>query len=271
VANRDEDSFYDNGRYNSQDVYLAYRYGPDAATLFDASFDYYDVDFTDNAGWNRATQDLIDHGRYITGQGRQANGSRVPGAGAVISPSGLVRLPRSRTYTDPDDVNGADSYTVNLHLSHRLTDRLRVENRTLYQHLAREEVAQNSFVEIIDGADTVENRSEVIADYTLSLFGQTLRQQSDVGLDFRYHDILGYSQFDTEADNPVDLAGPLVNRRIPLTAGQKAALVELRPGLFVSPGAQYDRNGDGVGRLPAVRHHRFQRLPARPVPAAGCS
>ncbi len=247
VENRDEDSYYDHGRYDSQNIYAAFRYRPDGDTLFDVSFEYFDVNFTDNAGWNRATQDLIDNGRYITGQGRQPNGSPVPGAGAVVSPSGIVKLPRSRTYTDPDDVNGADSYNVNLHLTHRLNDLLRVENRTLYQHLQRDEVARNSFVEIIDGANTVESRIELIADYSLPLFGHAMRQQSDVGLDFRYHDVLGFSQFSTEADNPVDLAGPLVNRRIPLTPAQQAALVALRPGLFVSPGAQYDRNNDGAG------------------------
>jgi len=59
--------------------------------------------------------------------------------------------------------------------------------------------------------------------------------------------VLGYSQFTTEADLPIDLTGPLSNRRIPLTDAQKARLVELRPGVFVSPGAQYDIDNDGSG------------------------
>ena len=247
IENRNEDSFYDHGRYDSQDFYLAYRLQPDTQTRFDANFEYFNVNFTDNAGWNRATQDLIDHGRYITGQGVQANGSRVPGAGAIVSPTGTVQLPRSRVYTDPDDRNGANSYSAGLSFAHRFGNGLRVENRTLYQHLAREEVAQNSFVEIIDGADTFEDRLEVKADYALPLLGLETHQQSDVGLDFRYHDVKAYSQFNTEADNPVDLAGPVAGRRIALTAAQAAALVQLKPGLFVSPGAQYDLNRDGNG------------------------
>ena len=247
IENRNEDSYYDHGRYDSQDFYLAYRLQPDGQTRFDANFEYFNVNFTDNAGWNRATQDLIDHGRYITGQGRQANGSRVPAAGAVVSPSGTVQLPRSRVYTDPDDRNGADSYSATLHFAHGFANGLRLDNRTLYQHLAREEVAQNSFVEIIDGADTLEDRVALIADYDLPLLTLDTHQQSELGLDFRYHDIKGYSQFDTEADNPVDLAGPLVQRRIPLTPAQQARLVQIKTGLFVSPGAQYDLNHDGSG------------------------
>ena len=247
IENRNEDSFYDHGRYDSQDFYLAYRLQPDAQTRFDANVEYFNVNFTDNAGWNRATQDLIDHGRYITGQGVQASGSRVPGPGAIVRPTGTVQLPRSRVYTDPHDRNGADSYTASLRFAHRFDTGLRVENRTLYQHLAREEVAQNSFVEIIDGADTFEDRLELKTDYAVPLLSLDTHQQSDVGVDFRYHDIKGYSQFNTEADNAVDLAGPLAGRRIPLTAAQQAMLVQLKPGLFVAPGAQYDLNRDGNG------------------------
>ncbi len=247
IENRDEDSFYDHVRFDSQDFYLAYRLQPDAQTRFDANFEYFNVNFADNAGWNRATQDLIDSGRYITGQGVQANGSRVPGAGAIVSPTGTVQLPRSRVYTDPDDRNGADTYTASLRFAHRFDNGLRVENRTLYQHLEREEVAQNSFVEIIDGADTFADRLELKADYGVPLLGLDTRQQSNMGVDFRYHDIKGFSQFNTEADNPVDLAGPLAGRRIPLTAAQQAMLVQLRPGVYVSPGAQYDLNRDGNG------------------------
>ena len=57
--------------------------------------------------------------------------------------------------------------------------------------------------------------------------------------------MLGYSQFTTEADLPIDLLGSIEQRRIPLTQAQQARLVELRPGVFVSPGANYDIDGDG--------------------------
>ena len=247
VENRDENSFYDFAGYQSQDVYVAYRLRPDELNTLDVHFEYFSVDFTDNAGFNRATQNLIDHGIYITGQGVQPNGSTVPGPGAVISPASEVRIPRNRTNVDPADRNNSESYALNLRFLHEFANGVRLANRTIYQHLAREEIAQNSFVEIIDGANTVENRSELIFDYLLPLFNLAAHNQTDIGLDFRYHDILGFSQFTTEADNPVDLTGPISNRRIPLTAAQKARLVELRPGLFVSPGAQYDLNGDGAG------------------------
>ncbi|MGM7449119.1 TonB-dependent receptor [Idiomarina sp. ST20R2A10] len=232
----DEDSFYDFHQHSSNDLLLAYKFAPNDDTLLDISLEYYDVDWTDNAGINRPTQNLIDHNLYISGQGVQPNGSRVPGAGAVVSPTGEVRIDRSTTLTDPLDTNTAETTLLHAKLQHWLNDDMVLVNRTYYQYLTREGINQNSFVEIIDGAHTFENRTEL-----------HINKKTVVGVNLRINDVLGYSQFSTEADNPIDLTGPLSNRRIPLTNEQKARLIELRPALWVSPGSQYDIDGDGAG------------------------
>ena len=235
-----EGSFYDFVETESTNLFIAYRYTPSEALTWDISGEYYDTDYPDNAGINRPTQDLIDNGVYITGQGVQANGSEVPGAGAIVSPTGEVKIPRHRVFTHPDDINGANTTVLRSHLAYQYSPKIKLRNLSYYQYLEREEIAQNSFVEIIDGAHTFENRSEL--DYTWST-----SQTTTVGLALRLNDVLGYSQFTTEADNPIDLTGPLSNRVIPLTDAQKARLVEIRPNVFVSPGAQYDVDGDGNG------------------------
>ncbi|ATZ72556.1 TonB-dependent receptor [Idiomarina sp. X4] len=232
----DEDSFYDYHHHRSDDVLLAYKFAPNDDTQLDVSLEYYEVEWTDNAGINRPTQNLIDNNLYITGQGVQPNGSRVAGAGAVISPTGEVRIDRSTTLTDPLDTNTAETALLHAKFQHWLSDDMVLVNRTYYQYLTREGVNQNSFVEIIDDAHTFENRTEL-----------HINKKTVVGVNLRINDVLGYSQFTTEADNPIDLTGPLDNRRIPLTPSQQARLIELRPGLFVSPGAQYDLDGDGAG------------------------
>lgn len=236
----DHGSFYDFAERESTNLFVAYRYAPSDVLTWSISAEYYDTDYPDNAGINRPTQDLIDNGIYITGQGVQANGSTVPGAGAIVSPMGEVVIPRNRVFTHPDDVNGAETTVIRSNLEYQLADNVAIRNITYYQYLEREEIAQNSFVEIIDGADTFENRTEL--DYQWSD-----KQLTTVGFALRYNDVLGYSQFTTEADNPIDLTGPISNRVISLTDAQKARLVELRPGVFVSPGAQYDVDGDGKG------------------------
>jgi outer membrane receptor protein involved in Fe transport len=232
----DEDSFYDYHHHRSDDILLAYKFAPNDDTQLDVSLEYYDVEWTDNAGINRPTQNLIDNNLYITGQGVQPNGSQVPGAGAVISPTGEVEIDRSSTLTDPLDTNTAETTLLHAKLQHWLNDDMVLVNRTYYQYLTREGINQNSFVEIIDGAHTFENRTEL-----------HINKKTVVGVNLRVNDVLGYSQFTTEADNPIDLTGPVSNRRIPLTDEQQARLIELRPGLFVSPGGQYDIDGDGAG------------------------
>jgi hypothetical protein len=235
----DNGSYYDFSEYRSEDLFVAYRVLPDDKSSWDISFEYYDVDFTDNAGINRPTQNLIDHGLYITGQGVQPNGSQIPGAFAVVSPTGEVPIPRSTVLTDPDNINNVRSYVLHSTYERQLNTVHSLTNRSYFQFLEREEVAQNSFVEIIDGAKTAQNRLEINSAWNAD-------QQTTWGVDIRYNDVLGYSQFTTEADLPIDLLGSIEQRRIPLTDAQKARLVELRPGVFVSPGANYDLDGDGI-------------------------
>lgn len=236
----DNDSFYDFSHHRSTSAYISGRWQVNADTRWDLSAEYYQVDFTDIAGINRPTQALIDSGLYITGQGRQPNGSQVPGANAVISPTGQVVIPRNRVLTDPNDINHANTYLLHSEYRQQLNQQWLLRNLSYFQHLSRDEIAGNSFVEIIDGADTFENRLELQYQWQ----GQ---QETTFGLNVRYNKVLGYSQFTTEADLPIDLTASLQHRRIPLTPEQQARLIQIRPGVFVSPGGQYDIDNDGIG------------------------
>ncbi|WP_277054732.1 TonB-dependent receptor [Pseudoalteromonas marina] len=236
----DHGSYYDYSGTKSDSLFAALRILPDDKSTWDINFELYQVEFTDNAGINRPTQALIDDGLYITGQGVQANGSTVPAAGSIVSPTGQVNIDRSTVLTDPDNQNEATTYLIHSIYKRELSANASLKNITYFQHLQREEIAQNSFVEIIDGADTAQNRTELT-------YSWNDEQQTIFAFDVRYNKVLGYSQFTTEADLPIDLTGPLSNRRIPLTDAQMSRLVELRPGVFVSPGAQYDIDNDGSG------------------------
>lgn len=240
VESRREGSFFDYTHYDSDNVFLSYRLLPSATSEWNISGEFYEVDYTDNAGINRPTQRLIDDGFYIQGQGVQPNDSTVPGPFAVVSPTGEVKLPRNRVHTDPENTNTAQTYLLHSVYENDLSSDLSFVNRTYFQQLQKDAVATNSFVEIIDSAKTFENRSEW-------LYSWSEEQKTTAGFNLRYNDVLGVSQFSTEADLPVDLTGPLSNRRIPLTAAQQERLVEYRPGLYVSPGGQYDIDGDGAG------------------------
>ncbi|MDQ9093169.1 TonB-dependent receptor plug domain-containing protein [Pseudoalteromonas haloplanktis] len=236
----DNGSFYDYAGLKSDSLFAALRFLPDDKSSWDINFELYQVEFTDNAGINRPTQALIDDGLYITGQGVQANGSTIAGAGAIVSPTGQVVIPRSTVLTNPENHNEATTYLLHSIYKRELSSQTTLKNISYFQHLQRDEIAKNSFVEIIDGADTAQNRTEVSHQWNS-------QQSSIFAFDVRFNKVKGYSQFTTEADLPIDLTGPLENRRIPLTAEQQARLVELRPGVYVSPGGQYDINNDGIG------------------------
>ena len=63
----DNGSYYDYSGFKSDSVFVAFRLLPDDASTWDINVEYYDVEFTDNAGINRPTQALIDNGLYVTG------------------------------------------------------------------------------------------------------------------------------------------------------------------------------------------------------------
>jgi len=236
----DNGSFYDYAGYESDSLFAALRFLPDDKSSWDINFELYQVAYTDNAGINRPTQALIDDGLYITGQGVQPNGSTIPGAGAVISPTGQVKIPRSQVLTYPKNINNATTYLIHSIYKREINSRLTLKNSSYFQHLQREGIAKNSFVEIIDGADTAQSRTQLSYQWNAT-------QSTLFAFDVRFNDVKGYSQFTTEADLPSDLTGPIENRRILLTQEQQARLIELRPGVFVSPGGQYDINNDGTG------------------------
>lgn len=288
----DEDSFYDYAGTESDSLYLAYTRSFGTDLQWDLSAEYYEVDFTDNGGLNRPTQDLIDKGTYITGTGLSPlfnpeafddNGrlrptselqtltlDRTPGPNAVIRP-GLrvnpdgsideiapeIQIDRSRVLTDPLDFSTAESLIVQSTLTASLGETTSLTNRTGFQLLEKDQVNQNSFVEIIDELYSVENRTEFPANFDFDLGGLTVSNDSVSGVAFRLHHVTAFSQFLTEADNPIDLTAAVESRRIgreaiatrlgvaPGDLGQ-AGLVELREGVFVSPGANYDVDGDGI-------------------------
>lgn len=237
---QDENSYYQHASQQSENLFITFAQQFSAQTRWDISLEHYDAEYPDIAGINRPTQDLIDYNLYITGQGRQANGSEVPAAGSVISPTGEQIISRANVLTHPEDVNGAQTTLVRSRFTTQINPALALRNISYYQYLEREEIATNSFVEIIDGAHTAQNRTEL--DIAL-----TDQQLTTVALDVRYNDVLGFSQFTTEADNPIDLTAPLSARLIPLSQAQQQRLVMLRDEVWVSPGAQYDINMDGTG------------------------
>jgi len=256
-----DDEFHDFAETESEDLYVAFAHEPSDALRLDFSLEHFDTEFADVAGFNRATQDLIDNGTFITGTDPQAG--PFPGLDAVadgenvISPTGTTELDRNQVLNHPDDFSEAEHTLAQLTVDWQPRDGFGVTNRTLIQDVSKTEVETNSFVEIIDTDRAFQNRTEFDLDFATRLGGLEWEHDLLTGVDVRYQEVVGFSQFTTEADNPIDLTGPLDSRRIPINdlSVQTADVQALRDqlvfleseGVFVSPGAQYDVDGDGTG------------------------
>ena len=265
----EEDSFYRNVRFQSDSVYLALDWKPSDTFRLDFNAEYYRADFSDNAGINRPTNDLIRNGIYITGRGVSPITGTVPGPFSVVSPTGEKRIDRSNVLVDPEDVSSANTFIAQLAATWKLTDNLKAVNRTYFQTAEKETIAQNSFREILDENYTVENRTELIWNWDIPygsappglskdgtskvvLEPEAIENTTVGGFDFRWNHAKGYSQFNTEADNAVDLTENLRNQRVP----RDVVLNILQPGnvftasgygnLLLSSGGNYDTNGDGL-------------------------
>ena len=285
----DSGSFYDFVDTESDSIYLAYTNKPNDRVTIDLNAEYYEADYSDNAGLNRATQDLIDDGTYITGTGisplfnpdafdpdgnlrptselQALDLDPTPGPNAVIRP-GLrvntdgslteidptVEIDRDRVLTDPEDFSEAETFIVQGAVEVKLSPDLTLTNRSHFQTLEKDQVNRNSFVEIIDELHTLNNRSELAGEFDFGGFAH----KTTSGLDLRYHHVEAYSQFVTEADNPIDLTAPVASRRIgtdaiaarlgitPAELGTRG-LIEVRPGVFASPAVNHDIDDDGNG------------------------
>lgn len=93
-------SYWNNVRNDYHSLYAAIKVRPrDGLTVFSGA-EYYDFRTNENIGWNRVTQDLIDHGNYIIGEpqnvtdaawGGKANRNLVEFPGAYVAQAANFR------------------------------------------------------------------------------------------------------------------------------------------------------------------------------------
>ena len=270
----DSGSFYDFVEYKANDYYLALATKPYDNLRIDFNVEYFDVPhYPDNAGFNRPTQDLIDNGQYVTGP---ANGV---GFGSTVTPTGLVDLPRSQVNTAPGDGSSGRTVYSQAVVTLDLSPQLSFVNRTSFQYLDKETQNANSFVEIIDNNYTVENRTEAHIKYALPFApgstsmtdaaasadgkdSKAIRTVTEsipqplsevvTGFDFRFNHVKGFSNFNFEADNLIDLTAPLSTRFFPIGAITGSLPLPGYSGRFggntlVSSGGDYPTGLDSQG------------------------
>ncbi len=156
-------SYYRFQHTESHDFYLALNYIPNDRIRFDFNTEFFVVDYNENTGWNRPTQDLIDNGQYLTGE--PPGGPQFLG---VINPTGKVKLDRSVGLVAPSDRDYGKNFDVQLDTTIQLADNVTLINRIYYEYYLQRQVEYaQRYYNLIDPSNVVQDRLELHVDFDL--------------------------------------------------------------------------------------------------------
>lgn len=227
-------SYYENSATDQNVLQAAFNVELSPSTRIEFGGMYHEFDGNQVAGWNRLTQDLIDHGTYITGSaqsvdlngdgfnspdefdawsGLAANNFFVPGAAATnadMDPAwalenvGTAKLDGSQTLVAADDVLSTTVGTFYFDTIHEASDTFSVTNKFFYEEL--ENINENAygFSQFVD--------SYVVEDQVVFAFDTThtswLEASYQVSPSIRYTSFKQGDDFDYEYFDRRDLTGP---------------------------------------------------------------
>jgi iron complex outermembrane receptor protein len=234
VETENSGSYYENAATDQNILQASFNMELTPSTRIEFGGMYHKFDGNQVAGWNRLTQDLIDHGTYITGSptsidtngdganspdefdawvGTQSSNFFVPGAAATdadMNPAwalqnvGTAKLDGSQTLVAPDDKMITTVSTLYFDTIHEASDAFTVTNKMFYEKL--ENINENAygFSQFVD--------SYVVEDQLIFAFDAThtswLEASYQVSPSIRYTDFKQGDDFDYEVYDRRDLTKP---------------------------------------------------------------
>jgi outer membrane receptor protein involved in Fe transport len=237
-------SYYNNELTNSNDGFVALAWTPTKDFRLDFNSEFYVARFSENIGWNRPTQGLIDNNQYSTGITTTGafGGGPYPGGtyrGLINSP-GTEYLSPQTTLVSPDDSNYGKDLNGELTLTYNINSDMTIIDRTYYEYLeSRDYAISELYVNQLNN-NTVQNRLEFHWDFDTPIGGsgsdpasdkkdaKDMKQMSEIdpplvfkneiiaGFAFKWVNALGYSDYFNEYLNATDLTTgtyPTVNNQ----------------------------------------------------------
>jgi catecholate siderophore receptor len=166
--------------------------------------------YTENWGFNRPTQALIDNGLYITGtninNGTKAtaadpqNSANVAGTTVfqnTIAWGPTVSISRHERLLKPGNHSTGREFNAQAIQTYTVSDALRIVNNTFWSYTARNTLSTYYYSEIIDPSWFAENRTEIIITKPFVSL--------NTGLDLRYQRTKAYDDYSFEPANVWDL------------------------------------------------------------------
>ncbi len=182
------------GRDDREDLFVSWiRKASDSLTV-EANAQYMWQAAPQLLGVNRPTQELIDHGRYYTGDVADLGYNDATGALAgTIAGTSWVDLPRDATLLSPGDYSNARVVRSQFSATLQLGDAGKLVNRTLVEYVDRSRYHAFEYAEYATQW-TAENRTEWYRNF--DLLGQP--HQLAVGGTIRWEDRLSYTNYYNE-------------------------------------------------------------------------
>ncbi|MBL9214629.1 MAG: TonB-dependent receptor [Opitutaceae bacterium] len=192
---KEDDTFFrrHGGRDDRQDVFVSWlRRASDTLTL-EANAQYLWQSNPQLLGVNRPNQELIDSGRYYTGDLPDLGYSPAGALAGTIPGTAWVDLPRDATLLSVGDFSNANVYRAQFIATARLAGGARLVNRTLAEHVNRRRYHAFEYAEWAKQT-TVEHRLEWHADLEAGGLAHALI----AGATVRWEDRLSYTNYFNE-------------------------------------------------------------------------
>jgi outer membrane receptor protein involved in Fe transport len=219
-------SYYDLVHNDSQTGYMALSWIPTDKYTLDFNASYGEVDYLENNGITRVTQNLIDNGQYAQGQA-------LPVGGGFFNPApitGTTDISRSTNTHNPND--GAYAQTANAQAIQTLVinDDMKVVSNTFWQYLFWRTLNGQGYDQLTNGDNTADQRLSFIWNADLPVTeattsggtsdpkdsksiqapketdpGLTFHNTLNTGLEFRMESHQDYQSFAAEPFNAYDL------------------------------------------------------------------
>jgi iron complex outermembrane receptor protein len=174
---READSYYDNVKDHTQDIFAAITYMPTPALTFDYTAQYYEARFAENNGINRVTQNLIDNGLYTQGPFTVYPAGAPPWSGYVAgNPNGTfntTKLHNSTVLVGPGDSAYGKRFTTQLISKAQISDSFQIVERTLFEDTSSRKIDTLGFSEWAPVNDIFDTRLELHYDFHLFGGGNT--------------------------------------------------------------------------------------------------
>ncbi|CAA6679436.1 MULTISPECIES: TonB-dependent siderophore receptor [unclassified Lentimonas] len=192
------DYYWDDYKRQTTAIYGALTWAPNENYQLDVNGEYFNANYTENWGINRPTDDLLDHGTYVTGKGTTF------GFGDSLTTDGTTKIDReTRLHGDGDDSNG-DYFSLQAIQTFTADPDVTIVNNSLFQYCDRDTFSSYQYTELLRDNYRFENRTELRTEAEFL----NLLHKFNVGLSFSYQDVWAVNDYYHEPANAWDLSRP---------------------------------------------------------------